>query len=96
MPLAKGAIDATLPLSVARASHVLGQTGTVRPRRTSKTVWTKRQAVRAEGTQPRRSRGHRGDKPCPMGTLARYLSRPHPPRRESSSFQPVVAHKGNC
>ena len=41
MPLAKGAIDATLPLSVARASHVLGQTGTVRPRRTSKTVWTK-------------------------------------------------------
>lgn len=41
MPRAKGAIDATLPLSVARASHVLGQTGTVRPRRTSKTVWTK-------------------------------------------------------
>ena len=40
MPLAKGAIDAALPLSVARASHVLGQTGTVRPRRTSKTVWT--------------------------------------------------------
>jgi hypothetical protein len=44
------------------------QAGTVRPRLTSKTVWTCRR------TQPRRSRGHRGDRPCPMATLARQLS----------------------
>jgi hypothetical protein len=75
-----GATDASSPLPVLfRRSP--RPAGTVRPRLTSKLVWktTNAKPCKPKDSTPT-SRGHRGDRPCPMGTLARNAVA----RRESS------------
>ena len=82
------ATDASSPLLVLfRRSP--RHAGTFRAGLTSKTMWTmkKPKLCGPKGSTLMTPRGHRGDRPCAMGTFARHLSHSH-----STDGSPLVSN----